>query len=179
MEKVQLEDIIIKAANNKATPQELAILEEAIKLPENKALFESYIQTNHVADAQFNTFDVNAAKAKFLERIEVTDVKLKISWQKRTVTVLKYAAVIALVFLVKNTFMPGTTEQIITQDEITLELNDGTLKTIHSGDQIMNANGSVLLAENSDQLEYDTSPAAHNTTEIILQQTSRSFWKTV
>ena len=177
MEKVQLENIIIKAANNKATPQELAILEEAIKLPENKALFESYIQTNHVADAQFNTFDVNAAKAKFLERIEETDVKLKISWQKRTVTVLKYAAVIALVFLVKNTLIPGPTEQIIPQDEITLELNDGSLKTINSGDQIMNANGSVLLAENSDQLEYDNSPAAHNTTKLSYNKLHVPFGK--
>jgi len=177
MKKVQLEDIMVKAANNKATPQELAILEEAIKLPENRALFESYIQTNHVADAQFNAFDTNAAKAKLLERIEVTDVKLKISWQKKAVTILKYAAVIALVFIVKNTFMPGTTLEVINQDTVTLELNDGTLKTIHPGDEIINANGSVLLAENSDQLEYDTSTEAHKNTELFYNKLHVPFGK--
>lgn len=177
MEKAQLEDIIIKEANNKATPQELAILEEALKLPENRALFESYIQTNHVADAQFNAFDVNAAKAKFFDRIEATDVKLKISWQKRAVTVLKYAAVIALVFLVKNTFIPGNTVGDIDKDAITLELNDGTLKTILPGNEIKNANGSVLLAENSDQLEYDSSTAAHKNTELVYNKLHVPFGK--
>lgn len=156
MNKSQLEDIIIKEANKTATPQELAMLEEAIKLPENRALFESYIQANHLADAQLNTFDTNAAKAKFFDKIDAADVKLKISWRKRAVTVLKYAAVITLVFLVKNTFMPGTAEEVIDQDAITLELNDGSLKTIHPGNKIVNENGSILLSGDSDQLEYNS-----------------------
>lgn len=179
MKKQELENIIIKAANNKATTLELAVLEEAIKVPENKALFESYIQSSYILDSQFKTFDSNAAKAKFLERIETSEVKLKISSRKRSLTILKYAAVIALIFLVKNTLMPGNTVEVISQDAITLELNDGTIKIINLGSnqEVVNSNGFVLLQKNSDKLVYDNSSAANKETKLSYNELHVPFAK--
>lgn len=75
--------------------------------------------------------------------------------------------------------MPGNTVKVISEDATTLELNDGTIKTINpdSNQEVVNSNGFVLLQQNSDKLVYDNSPATNKEAKLSYNKLHVPFAK--
>ena len=167
MKTEELENIIIKALSNNVTELELSALKEAIKIPENRDLFESYIQTDHLIDSEFINFE--SKKSKFLKEISTNNSSnLKVKWRKKSLKVLRYAALIVFIFLIKDTITTNDTIEVINENAITLELNDGTIKVINPDrkEDITNSNGFVLLKQDNDKLVYDKPSASNKETTL-------------
>lgn len=151
-----MEDIIIKYINNEATDDELAILNEALKSVEARKLLESYLHVDYMLNDEFQEFNSKNALDKFKKQTE--NVSLKISWRKKSINFLKYAAMIAIVISTAITIKYFSQEEIKPIDEnvITLELNDGSIKIIdpNANQEIVNVKGSLVGKQNQDKLIY-------------------------
>ena len=155
--KLKIEDIIIKYINNEATDDELAILNEALKSEETKKLLESCFHVDYMLDYEFQSFSSKTALDKFNKQTEEI-VSLKISWRKKSINILKYAAMIAIVISTAMTIKHFSQKDIKSLDKnvITLELNDGSTKIIdpNANQEIVNSQGSLIGKQNYEKLIY-------------------------
>ncbi len=158
--KLRIEDVIIKYINNEATADELAILKDALKSEETKELFDSYVQDDYLLNSEFQVFNDKDALNKFMKKTN-DSTKLKVSWRKRSLVFLKYAAMIAIVFGTAITYKYFSQKEVkpISKYEITLELSDGTTKVIdpNVNQEIVNAKGNLVGKQDHEKLIYQNS----------------------
>jgi len=154
--KLKIEDIIIKYINNEATDDELTILNDALKSEETKKLLDSYFHVDYMLNDEFQEFNSKKALYKFDKQTE--SISLKVSWRKKSISFLKYAAMIAIVISTAMTIKYFSQKDIKSLDKnvITLELNDGSTIIIdpNANQEIVNSQGSLVGKHNHEKLIY-------------------------
>lgn len=154
--KLKIEDIIIKYINNEVTDDELVILNDALKSEETKKLLDSYFQVDYMLNDEFQGFNSKKALDKFDKQTE--SISLKVSWCRKYLSFLKYAAMIVIVFSTAMTIKYFCQEEIkpIDENEITLELNDGSTKIIdpNANHEIVNSKGKLVGKQDHGKLIY-------------------------
>jgi len=155
VEKSKVENIIIKYVNNEASAEEITILRDVIKSEEYRELLESYLRTDYLLDKEYNSFDSNIALEKFIKQTK-KEKNLTISWTKKSRTLLKYAAILVIGVFATVTFYLNTKIDSKSGNEITLELEDGTIKTLKEGyiQNIINSDGAILGKQDNEKLIY-------------------------
>lgn len=159
--------LIEKFLRNDCSYEELSKLKKWIEQPENREYLKDEIKLYHLINAHFQAFD--AEKAYINKTVLHTNqVKTK---QPTFRPWLKYAAIlIAIIGLgyIINTSLTNTRGTLIIPDEnITLSLEDGSLKTINATQaikQIVAPDGSLVSTQKGDTLFYGSSKPARELT---------------
>ncbi|WP_242202737.1 FecR family protein [Aestuariivivens insulae] len=149
-----IEKIIVRYLSKSASSKDLDKLIEWVKTPENKLLFKDYLKDHYAIVFSVNDPDAKAIK----ERLYIEISKTKRKNGKRMISVFKYAAVVSLFlsigyyFYQKNFLLKWSTE-----NNITLQLEDGTIKIIddESSQEVYNIEGDVIGVQIGKKLSYD------------------------
>jgi len=164
-----LEEIIVKYLTDEISQEEMDVLENWIQVPENRLLFEKMILTNQRLSEAYATIDMDKAyhltsKQQHSEKI------LKLYFPK---TILKYAAIILLLITTSiglYTFLK--TDKLISQNEITLTLNDGSrhlLTDISQKSKVSNKNGILVATVDNEVLSIHSNIKEQITSEIFYE----------
>lgn len=167
--KTQYEKLIFKLLTHNISDEEIADLENWLKIEKNKKILEEYIQLNHASNSMINDF--NALKAYNIAALKIKKVR-----RLKTVF-LKYAAAASILLIVSLTVFLNKenntqfTEPIIVKtniiepgtDKATLTLQDGSKVTLEKGNlfqtQNANSNGEEIIynagERNSSELAYN------------------------
>lgn len=168
MKNTEIEKIIIKYLNNRATKKDIEVLKQTINNEKHKSLFENYVQSNHILDLEFKIYNSKQALAKFNEK---TDNKsnFKISWYNKPLNILKYAAIIAIVATSAILMINNNTEIKGLEKQITLELNDGTIQIINLDKKrnIIDTKGIVLGRQDNNKLVYQNSTLNSEESKLV------------
>lgn len=149
-----IEIIIIKYINNEATPEELVELNEAVKTKEIRDLLESYIQTDYSVNSNLKELDSKKAYYNFKNSILKKKEKKSLRY-KRLSKVLKYAAVVTLLIGTTISVRQFNKTGIDVTAEVILEMNDGSVEVIKSGeDKIIVKNNSLLIKQDKGMIVY-------------------------
>lgn len=157
-----IENLLVKYLNQASTADELDILNEWIKNPENKEIFKSYIESNYSITLAL----VGSDFEKTLEYIgEEIRKQRKIQRNYKAQKILKYAAVVIIVFssflFLKNKQereFPFLDEQImIKENDIILELGNGKIKVISdNGNEILTDTiNNIVVMQKESKLVYN------------------------
>ncbi len=164
-----MEEIIVKYLTDEISQEEMDVLENWIQVPENRLLFEKMILTNQRLSEAYATIDMDKAyhltsKQQHSEKI------LKLYFPK---TILKYAAIILLLITTSiglYTFLK--TDKLISQNEITLTLNDGSrhlLTDISQKSKVSNKNGILVATVDNEVLSIHSNIKEQITSEIFYE----------
>lgn len=148
-----MENTILKYLNDSISETELEELRIWLQKPENQTVFKSYVRANHELNSQTDEFDAEAAYKKVFK---------KIGKKPNYTKYLKYVAIfIGVGILGYGAFEKyGSTETIEVAPQITLELEDGTIKVLQNDQStvIANATGQKVTEQKNNELVYtDTS----------------------
>ncbi|GAA3564037.1 FecR family protein [Snuella lapsa] len=154
----EIEDLIVKYINKSANAKDLDKLIEWIKTDNNKAQFKDFAKDHYAII--FSMQDPDTKHIKELLFNEIRKDKSK-TFKNKLRSVFKYAAV-ALVFLsigyfYKQGVFSSTPNNIPDPtNKITLQLEDGTIKTIDESEsaKIFSANGNMVGIQKGKQLAY-------------------------
>lgn len=152
------EKLIVNFLNNQASASEIDALALWIQDPHNEKIFNSFIKTNYAIDYNMKQFDTDQSKKQLLEMIRKEMKVIKMRSFQRT---MKYAATILLVislgYLYQQGFLSSTEVIKIDQENVTLQLDNGTIEVINEdgSKQIVNAQGNVVGQQNGNQLTYE------------------------
>lgn len=142
-----MKKIIIKYLNNSVSVEELVTLKTWLEKPKNQEKFKEYVRLNNELNTSLLHVEVPPAYQKVLERI----LKTRTIPLKPITNMLKYAAVVMGLSLISygvyDHFKKAT--PISKTSEITLELEDGTIKIVEGNQNRIIKNGSGLI--NSEQ----------------------------
>lgn len=169
MKKNKMERIVVKYLINQATPIEIEKLLEWLKDPENIIIFNSYVKVNFAADYEMKKIDAEKAKGEILRFIRHDK---NFQFKRKRNLVLKFAAVLVLLIGIGSLFNGletatlQTTDLMSKNDNITLELEDGTIVSLDPEDstKIKNGSGRIIGNQKNTQLVY-TSSNKHNKIE--------------
>jgi transmembrane sensor len=162
MKKNKMERIVVKYLINQATPIEIEKLLEWLRDPTNILTFNSYVKVNYAADYEMKKFDLEKAKKEILRSIS-QDKKFRI--KRKRYLVLKFAAVLVLLigigsfFIRSETATVQVTDLINKNDDVILELEDGTIVSLDPEDstKIKNVSGKIIGNQKHTQLVYASS----------------------
>ncbi|MEO9893468.1 FecR domain-containing protein [Aurantibacter sp.] len=140
------------------TNEELKALREWLDNPKNQAKLENYVQDYHDLNMSLLKENVSDAYEKTINRIELTDKpvrRLLPNWAK-------YAAVavlfIGIGFLYQQNFFATNSNAALVpnEEQITLELENGTIKTINVAQSkvVKDDDGNVIGNQEKSQLNY-------------------------
>lgn len=156
MEKRNIDSIIIKLIEDNISDEETEFLIKWLENEKNKIYFDEFIEVSYLINAK-NSFDYKTSLQKIKELIN------RNSWNKR-LSLLKYAAVfiafigIGYFFMNQNRTSDVSGNQlIIADDNITLELENGNVKVIHSNgaQKLINISGKVVAEQIGNILNYE------------------------
>ena len=129
-----MEELIQKFIDNTISKEELDLLKKWSSEPENNALLQKYTKDEYNLNLALQDVDLDLSLESVLQKINNEEKPTKRIWPN----VLKYAAV-ALLFVsaTYGAYMFGlfNTEEDL-KNEITLELNDGTIKPLNISEKI-------------------------------------------
>lgn len=147
---------IVRYLDNEMTKEELAGFELWLKADKNRKLFKEYVIANHYIELGRATFDDKVPFSTFLKAIDKTGAKG--GGKKLVYQFLKYAAILVGVVLGTTYFLTtANKESKAVSAEVTLELNDGSVKQIvdnGSDVKIKNGAGQVIGIQKKDKLLY-------------------------
>ncbi|AUP79117.1 FecR family protein [Flavivirga eckloniae] len=160
-----IEKIIVKFLMNAITIEELEVLTEWLKKPDNKKFFKTYVKTNYAMDVSMKQFDTENAKKEYLRKIRRDK---SIFHRYKLNKVLKYAAVfigvMISVYMFRDTIFGNQTEDTPTivnttikpgTNKATLTLEDGSVVTLEKGNsyqtQNANSNGEKIVYKAGEQ----------------------------
>lgn len=148
--------LIDKFLNGHLSQKEALLLKQWMQQPENRDILKGEIQLDHRINVLLNTYDVDKAY------IENKAKRYKASRKSTYLPLLKYAAVfLALVgaaMLMKTLLSEDKGTLVLPETQITLELEDGSLMNINSGEirEIQTQNGETVSTQKEDILYYKT-----------------------
>ncbi|MBJ6366682.1 FecR family protein [Snuella sedimenti] len=154
----EIENLIVKYINKSANAKDLDKLIEWIKTDNNKAQFKEFAKDHYAI-----TFSMQDPDAKHLKEFLFKEIRKDKSrtYKKKLRSIFKYAAV-AIIFLSigyfyqKGILVDSSNSIPDPENKITLQLEDGTLKTIDENEsaQIFSTNGSMVGIQKGKQLAY-------------------------
>lgn len=150
---------IVKFMNKSASVSDLEILEEWIKIDENKNIFKDYVHTHYAINYSLSELDVDKILDVLLQKIQKNKSKyFRLKFQ----SVLKYAAIIILFlgvgYLYQNYHLSNDKSKniIIPNDKITLAQENGEVKFIKENNVgiIQNENGKIIGLQKGNQITF-------------------------
>jgi hypothetical protein len=156
MKQRNIDSIIIKLIEDNISDKETALLIKWLENEKNKIYFDEFIEINYLINAK-NSFDYKTSLQKTKELIKRTS-------RNKRLSLLKYAAVfiafigIGYFFMNQNRMIDVSGNQlIISDDNITLELETGNVKVIHSNgaQKLINISGKVVAEQIGNILNYE------------------------
>lgn len=150
---------IVKFMNKSASVSDLEILEEWIKIDENKNIFKDYVHTHYAINYSLSELDVDKILDVLLQKIQKNKSKyFRLKFQ----SVLKYAAIIILFlgvgYLYQNYYLSNDKSKniIIPNDKITLAQENGEVKFIKENNVgiIQNENGKIIGLQKGNQITF-------------------------
>ncbi|SHF73853.1 FecR family protein [Salegentibacter echinorum] len=146
---MDMEKIIIKYLNNEASALEMEQLEKWLKVKANQEKYKSFIKTQYLIDRNY------VPKAKAPAVIGETEKKRR----SKSFAFLKYAAVFAAVILggIFAYFNLENQNNFNESNQITLELEDGSLEVMDGDGSSFFSGEAVMLKEEQNKLVYKKS----------------------
>jgi hypothetical protein len=156
----KIQNIIIKYLSNQASITELDALEVWLENSDNEKEFIKYVKVNYLIDMNLKEFKTKKSEEKLLQFISKEKKVFKL---KRVKMFFKYAASIALFISVtyfynKNSALPLVDNKNILSEEITLKMDNGTIKVIDEKGSftIQDTKGNIIGNQQGNELVYDT-----------------------
>lgn len=167
-----MKELIHKLLKNDLTIEEYARLREWLQNPDNKKELNDCIKQEYDLNYLYQDSDLESAYQEVLNRIRTNSKGTPV--RKMIPLVLKYAAVfiglLVMGYLVYKTgFFRHESEYFLEEPQITLELEDGTIKILDetSVQIISSADSTNVINKNKDKLVYKqdtttTGPLVYN-----------------
>ncbi len=162
MDRLGIENIIVKYINKSATKAELEVLTEWLKTTTNKKLFDDFVETHHIINYSLNHTD----SEKLIEQLESEFKKSNPVIIRRGIkSLLKYAAIFISVigmtcFLVQDFSLKDEKigKLITTSEDIVLELENGIQKIIDTRgiEKLIDKSGNIVGIQNGKVLNYSS-----------------------
>ena len=144
--KTKYEKLIFKLLTHNISDEEIADLENWLKIEKNKKIVEEYIQLNHASNSMIHDFD--ALKAYNIAALKIKKVK------RLKPVFLKYAAAASILLIVALTVFLNKedntqfTEPIIVNEIIEPGTDKATL-TLETGEEITLEKGTTYQTANA------------------------------
>ena len=148
-----LEDIIIKYFTGTISDEELSNLKVWVEVPENRRLFIDFVKTNQNLDLAYCSIDTELTYKKISKSVIKNDKPI-INYRKR---VYKYAALILFFIATSLGIYHGLNSNVsFDVNQITLKLDDGTLKRVDERTEIeiRNSKEEIIAKQKGDLLSY-------------------------
>jgi hypothetical protein len=161
MTKTSNKKIISKYLDSEATEAEVKQLLNWLEKEKNQITFKDYIKTKLLIDIKFKSFNSQEAVILFLDEVKLMNKNRN---KNRFGHWLKYAAIfitfigIGYYFVNQNRTSDVIGKQlIISNNDITLELENGDLKVINSKgeEKFISKTGKVIAEQNGNMLNYE------------------------
>ena len=168
---------ISKLLMDTISQDELVILKKWLENPKNQSILESYVKNYHDLNMAMLKDNVDEAYEKVIGQIEQRERPVK----KLIPNWIRYSAavVIGIGLMVQYYYSSEKSDTTLVpkEDEITLELDNGTIQTIHTGQSkvVKNAEGNVVGKQKQDQIDYSE---ANNVKELVYNTLSLPKGKT-
>ncbi|WP_273274836.1 FecR family protein [Maribacter polysiphoniae] len=168
---------ISKLLMDTISQDELVILKKWLENPKNQSILESYVKNYHDLNMAMLKDNVDEAYEKVIGQIEQRERPVK----KLIPNWIRYSAavVIGIGLMVQYYYSSEKSDTTLVpkEDEITLELDNGTIQTIHTGQSkvVKNAEGNVVGKQKQDQIDYSE---ANNIKELVYNTLSLPKGKT-
>ena len=168
---------ISKLLMDTISQDELVILKKWLENPKNQSILESYVKNYHDLNMAMLKDNVDEAYEKVIGQIEQRERPVK----KLIPNWIRYSAavVIGIGLMVQYYYSSEKSDTTLVpkEDEITLELDNGTIQTIHTGQSkvVKNAERNVVGKQEQDQIDYSE---ANNVKELVYNTLSLPKGKT-
>ncbi|MBD0777591.1 FecR domain-containing protein [Maribacter sp. ANRC-HE7] len=168
---------ISKLLMDTISQDELVILKKWLENPKNQSILESYVKDYHDLNMAMLKDNVDEAYDKVIGQIEQRERPVK----KMVPNWVGYAAavVIGIGLMVQYYYSSEKPDTALVpkEDAITLELDNGTIQTIHTGQSkvVKNAEGDVVGKQEQGQIDYSE---ANNIKELVYNTLSLPKGKT-
>lgn len=147
--------LIKKFLRDELSVEEAGVLKTWMETPGGKEFLKKEIQLQHLLHASLYHFDEEQAYARTSHTIRRSEKRTATRWGY-----IRYAAILVVLlgcgyFL--YTYMSSNTRELVIPDEqITLELEDGTVQTIVSGERqhIITGTNKTITVQKGDTLHY-------------------------
>lgn len=154
MEQRKIDSILIKLLENKISESETDFLLKWMEDTNNQVYFDEFVEINCLINSK-NSFDYTAS-------LQRTKKVINKKWWKNYAKALKYASVVVLFmgmayyFLNQPTPNKVTSELHLKNEEITLEMDNGTKVIIPDSAQqrIHNKKGNLVILQQGNKLNY-------------------------
>lgn len=161
---------------NTISEDELVILKKWLENPDNQSILESYVKNYHDLNMALLKDNVDEAYEKVIGHIEKKEKpvrKLVPNW-------IRYSAavVIGIGLMVQYYYSGKSDTTLVPKDDvITLELDNGTIQTINTGQSkvVKNAEGNIVGKQEQDQIDY---AEANSVKELVYNTLSLPKGKT-
>lgn len=158
----EIRNSIVKYLSNEATSEDLNLLSDWILQDDNDRIFEEFVKLHYEIMTAMNKPDVDKIKINLLREIKKGAAKDRHKLYKhRVTTVLKYAAVGLLFFVLGDLHQNGyfetaQTDLIPIEEVITIEMGNGRVETIDpQGTKVVrNSEGKVIGTQKESHLTY-------------------------
>ncbi|MBC9796558.1 FecR family protein [Sinomicrobium weinanense] len=152
------DQLIERFLQDKLSPKEEKELREWLETPGGRQFLKKEIQLHHLVRATLHSFDGEKAYGQTSRLVQKAEKK-HFCWR----TYLRYAAVLVIAlgcgYFLYTHLSSNTKEQLVISDEkITLELEDGSIRTITPGEpqQITTGKGKAVATRQGDTLYYSS-----------------------
>lgn len=148
-----LEDIIIKYFTGTISDEELSNLKVWVEVPENRRLFIDFVKTNQNLDLAYCSIDTELTYKKISKSVIKNDKPI-INYRKR---VYKYATLILFFIATSLGIYHGLNSNVsFDVNQITLKLDDGTLKRVDERTEIeiRNSKEEIIAKQKGNLLSY-------------------------
>lgn len=161
MTKISNKKIISKYLDSEATEAEVKQLLKWLEKERNQIIFKDFIKAKLLIDIKFKSFNSQEAVISFLDEIKLIKRNKN---KNRFGHWLKYAAVFIVLIGVGYFFMNQNKtsdviekQLVISEDDITLELENGDLKVINSKgeEKFISKAGKVIAQQKGNILNYE------------------------
>lgn len=159
-----MKTLILKLFNGHISPKELERLKKWLSDPSHRSLFKTYIKNDFKINVLLQEPDVDKALEKTCHKIKSRETPVKTPISKW----YKYAAIFVGTIALGLTYpyiQSGSKKQQIATDQITLILEDGTLKVIdeQTSGIIADKKGEAVVQQMNNSLFYNDSTQLNNT----------------
>lgn len=158
--KSKIENLIVKYINKSATAKDLDELILWVDNADNLQIFKTYVKDHYAINYSMMNTNSRLEKDKILQEIKKEQKRLL---KKKLRSFYKYAAVILLLISIgyfsKDIFTSSNNEIIISEEKITLQLENGNIEIINEdgSSQVVDANGNIIGSQEGTQLTYTDS----------------------
>lgn len=149
-----MKKIIIKYLSGEISPEELKALKQWLAVPRNKEKFKEYVRVQHILNTMHPLVTSDEAYAKVFQKINQKPPRVKnfpyTNW-------MKYAAIFIGLFAIGGflLFQEVTSGVVVPDNQITLELEDGTLRTVEEESrQVIRRENGLHISQNKNKLVY-------------------------